>query len=57
MKVRLNHKKQRLKKNKKHLGKSIELRPKEIETREDFGHWEGDTIVCKNKKGAILTLV
>lgn len=57
MKVRLNRKKKRIKAFKKHLGKSIELRPQEIETREEFGHWEGDTIVGKDKKGAILTLV
>ncbi|MFR9104807.1 MAG: hypothetical protein ACLVJ3_19305 [Coprococcus phoceensis] len=26
---------------------SIEERPKEIETREEFGHWEMDTVVGK----------
>ena len=39
--------------------KSIEFRPKEVETREIFGHWEGDTVVgLKNgRKECILTLV
>lgn len=57
MKVKLNPKKKRITAFKKHLGKSIELRPNEVEAREEFGHWEGDTIVGKDKKGAILTLV
>lgn len=30
-------------------GKSIEKRPAEVDTRETFGHWEGDTV--KGKKG------
>jgi IS30 family transposase len=42
---------------KKILGKSIDDRPKEIETREEFGHWEGDGIVGKGHKGHIITLV
>lgn len=39
--------------------KSIELRPKEVETREIFGHWEGDTVVGmrNGKKQCLLTLV
>jgi IS30 family transposase len=57
MKVRLNPKKRLIRAQKRQLGKSIELRPPEIETRQDFGHWEGDTIIGKNHKGAILTLV
>ena len=31
--------------NKKKLGKSIEERPKEIDTREEFGHWEIDSVI------------
>lgn len=34
----------------------IENRPKEAENRDFFGHFEIDTIVGKNHKGAILTL-
>ena len=41
-------KKQYIKQNKKKLGKSIELRPKFINDRSEFGHWEGDTVVDKN---------
>lgn len=34
--------------------KSIEFRPKEIEEREEYGHWEGDLVIGKRKKGAVL---
>jgi len=33
---------------------SIDFRPKEVETREEYGHWEGDLVVGKNNKGAAL---
>src|SRR5699024_3062704 len=46
------------KSNKKVLGTSIEERPKSIETREEFGHWEIDTVLGhKSKDQALLTLV
>ncbi len=46
-------------KNKMKLGKSIELRPKHIESREEFGHWEIDTVIGNKKKEdpVLLTLV
>jgi len=37
--------------------RSIEDRPEIVEARERVGDWEGDTIVGKSKKGAIVTLV
>jgi len=42
---------------KKVLGKSIESRPTIVETREEFGHWEGDGIVGKKQQGQLITLV
>ena len=36
---------------------SIDNRPKEVESREQFGHWEGDLIIGKNRKIVIGTLV
>lgn len=40
-------------------GTSIEQRPQEIESREEFGHWEGDLVVGPREasKGAYLTLI
>ena len=35
-------------------GRSIEERPPEIETREEVGHWEGDTVVGKKGSRARL---
>lgn len=35
----------------------IGQRPKHIETRSTTGHWEGDTIIGKNHKKAMITLV
>lgn len=45
--------------NKRFYGKSIEERDPEIETREEFGHWEADTVVGHRKgPGAVvLTLL
>lgn len=34
--------------------KSIECRPKEADERSEYGHWEGDLVVGKRKKGCVL---
>jgi len=57
LKVRLKPKKRQVNQQKRILGKSIELRPPEVNSRQEFGHWEGDTVVGKDNKSAILTLV
>jgi len=49
--------KSKLKDRKKKLGRSIEERPAETETREESGHWEGDGIIGKNRKGHIITFL
>ncbi len=36
---------------------SIEQRPADVETRLQFGHWEGDTIVSKKSTGSLSCLV
>ena len=38
-------KKEKVRKHKKILGDSIESRPKSVELREEFGHWEVDTVL------------
>lgn len=47
-------KKQYIKQNKKKLGKSIEERPLSVLNREEFGHWEGDTIVDKDSNSVFV---
>ena len=39
-------------------GKSIDLRPPEIQERRTFGHWESDTVLGKKQKGepAVFTI-
>ena len=51
--VRLGHRP-----NKRILGTSIEKHPKEVETRDTFGHWEIDTVVGNKTKSddVLLTL-
>lgn len=57
MKVRLNTKKKRNRKNKRVLGRSIDERPVEVNERQEFGHWEIDTVIGKKTKDqALLTL-
>ncbi|MEG2354262.1 MAG: IS30 family transposase, partial [Clostridium sp.] len=45
IKLRRNTKPTIVKKHKKKLGKSISERPKDIDNREEFGHWEIDTVI------------
>lgn len=33
---------------------SIHLRPKEVEDRREFGHWEGDTLIGKQEKSKVI---
>lgn len=54
MKVRLNTKKKRSRQNKRVLGRSIEERPAEVEQREEFGHWEIDTVIGKKSQDETL---
>src|SRR5699024_1862620 len=49
--------KRKARKHKKVLGTSIEERPESVETREEFGHWEIDTVLGhKSNDDALLTL-
>ncbi|EGD49853.1 Integrase catalytic region, partial [Thermoanaerobacter ethanolicus JW 200] len=36
------------------MGKSIDFRPKEVESREVFGHWEIDTLIGKKSNDKVL---
>lgn len=44
-KLKRNTKREKVRKNKRILGDSIELRPESVELREEFGHWEADTVL------------
>jgi IS30 family transposase len=35
----------------------IEHRPRSVDTRDQLGHWEGDTIIGCGRQGSVLTLV
>lgn len=51
--------KKRICENKRVLGRNIEERPEEVESREECGHWETD-LVIGNKSGrdnVLLTLI
>lgn len=52
-------KKNRVRKNKRNFGRSIEERSFEIAARREIGHWEIDTVVGKKKgkESVVLTLV
>lgn len=47
----------REKKRRMNQFKCIDTRPKEVETRERLGDWEGDTVIGKSRKTRILTYV
>ncbi len=49
----------RVRENKRILGDSIEDRPKEIDTRREFGHWEIDSVLGKKGKDepVVVTIV
>src|SRR5690606_10225970 len=54
LKVSRNTKSKRIRQHKKILGTSIEQRPAHIDEREEFGHWEIDTVLGSRTKGAAL---
>lgn len=54
LKVRRKTKTKHIRANKKVLGASIEERPPHIDEREEFGHWEIDTVLGHRQKGAAL---
>ena len=58
-KLARNTKIRRTRENKRKLGKSIDERPKDIDTREEFGHWEIDSVIGRKKEGEpqVMTIV
>lgn len=58
-KLKHNTKGKRTRENKRNLGNSIEQRPDDVDTREEFGHWEIDSVIGKKAEGEsqIMTIV
>ena len=58
-KLRRNTKPARVKEHKKSFGKSIKELPESIDSREEFGHWETDTVIGEksNLDCVLLTVV
>ena len=58
-KLSRNTKAKKVRKNKKNLGKSIEERPEDVELREEFGHWEIDSVIGKKKdtEPVVMTII
>ena len=54
LKVTRQTKKKRIRQHKRMLGTSIEERPSYIDKRQEFGHWEIDTVLGQRQKGAAL---
>ena len=59
LKVRRRKRRRNVKENLKHLGRSIDERPDEIAGRNEFGHWEIDTVIGSKSKSdkVVLTIV
>ncbi|MEE1281328.1 MAG: hypothetical protein UHK60_03595 [Acutalibacteraceae bacterium] len=52
-------KKRKSRAHKRNNGTSIDLRPQEVNLRNEFGHWESDTVIGQKRKtdNAIFTIV
>ena len=46
-KLHRNTKRHEIRENRKNLGRSIEERPESVDLREEFGHWEIDSVLGK----------
>lgn len=59
LKVRIRRTTRSIKKNLKHMGRSIDERDSNVDERNEFGHWEIDTVIGSKSKSdnVVLTLV
>ena len=57
LRVKIAQKPRKCRKNRRILGESIENRPEKVNERNEFGHWEIDTVVgTRNRSAVLLTL-
>jgi len=54
LKLRLKSKIKRIRQNKRVVGKSIDQRPEEVQSRQTFGHWEIDTVTGKKSNDSVI---
>lgn len=54
LKVKMSNKSRKRRKNRRIMGESIEKRPQKVNERNEFGHWEIDTVVGTKKRSAVL---
>ena len=54
LRVKRKTKVQRIRQNRRIYGMSIEERPEQINKREEFGHWEIDTVIGKKESSTVL---
>ena len=54
LRVKRKQKRDKGRQNRRLFGMSIEERPKVVNSREEFGHWEIDTVVGKNDSCSVL---
>ena len=57
LKLRRNTHQHHCRKNRRLLGNSIEQRPVSVDDRQEFGHWEIDTVVGKRSTGEVLLTI
>lgn len=57
LKCRRKARKTHSRENKVKLGTGIDQRPEEITNKTVFGHWEGDSVVGKDGKSSVITLI
>lgn len=57
LRVKIADKPRKCRKNRRIMGESIENRPEKVNERNEFGHWEIDTVVgTKNRSAVLLTI-
>ena len=54
LRVRRNNKRHHCRQNRRILRESIENRPEPVNARQEFGHWEIDTVVGQRTAGEVL---
>lgn len=55
-KLSRNTKRHEVRENKRNLGKSIEERPETVDLREEFGHWEIDSVLGKKNENELAVV-